>query len=325
MQCISDVDILAGTRVFVRGDLDVAVENGVVLETYRLDKMLPTLRFLKSKHAKITIAGHMGRPEGKFDSKLSTKQLLPYFNNCLGEGNFELLENLRFDAREESNDASFAKELASQADIYVNECFSTCTRSHTSFIVIPKLLPSYAGIRLKEEVDNLGRVLNNPDKPVVVVIGGIKIESKLPVINFLKDSADYILLGGKIGSEYSKMSQCSSNVLFPKDYVEGGLDIGADTVKKYVEIIKMAKTIVWAGPLGKFEDPKFLGGTKEVAFAIVSATKNNNAFSLVGGGDTISACDGLGLLNKFSFVSTGGSAMLQFLAGESLPGLEALE
>ncbi len=324
MQCISDVDIPAQSRVFVRGDLDVAIKNGAISEAYRLDKMLPTLNFLKSKKSKIIVAGHMGRPDGIIDPKLSTKQLLPYFNKHLGEGNFELLENLRFDVREETNDTCFAKELASKADIYVNECFSTCIRNHTSFISLPKLLPAYAGIRLKEELENLNRVLNNPNKPIAVVIGGVKIESKLPVINFLQNSVDYILLGGKIGREYSKMDKHSPNVLFPEDYVEGGLDIGFNTIKKYVEIIKSARTIVWAGPLGKFEDPKYLEGTKEIAFAIVSATRSNNTFSLVGGGDTVSVCDALGLLNKFSFVSTGGSAMLQFLAGERLPGLEAL-
>ena len=325
MQCISDVDISAGTRVFVRGDLDVAIEsNEVSFDTYRLDKMLPTLSFLKSKESKIVIAGHMGRPGGKFDSKLSTKQLLPYFNNFLGEGNFKLLENLRFDPREELNDTSFTKELASKADIYVNECFSTCTRNHASFTGMPKLLPAYAGVRLMEETQNLSRVLNNPGKPVVIVIGGAKIESKLSVINFFSRSADYILLGGKIGNEYSKTGKNYTNILTPSDYIDGGLDIGLNTIKKYVEIIKTAKTIVWAGPLGKFENPKYLEGTKEIVFAIVLATKNNNAFSLAGGGDTVSACDALGLPDKFSFVSTGGSAMLQFLTGEKLPGLEAL-
>ena len=315
-----------GTKVLVRADMDVALENGKIAEKYRLDQMLPTLNFLKEKGARIMLAGHIGRPNGKPVNELSTKVLKPYFDEILGVSSFgiagtstyELLENLRFDPREEQNDPSFAQELAARADVYVNECFSTSHRNHTSFVAITKLLPSYAGLRLEKEVETLSTVIKKPARPLVALIGGTKIETKKPVIDKFIEVADYVLVGGKIGLNWQ--TDHTTILLLPSDYAEMEKDIGPSTIETYRRIILQAKTVIWAGPMGYFEDEKFASGSIKLAQAIV----DSRAFSVAGGGDTISFLDKYGFLDKFNFISTGGSAMIKFLAGDKLPGLEAL-
>ena len=322
-----------GTKVLVRADMDVALENGNIAEKYRLDQMLPTLNFLKEKGAHIILAGHIGRPEGKPVKELSTKMLKPYFDEVFGSdqsgrldnsgtGTYELLENLRFDPREEQNDSSFAGEMSSKADVYVNECFSTSHRNHASFVAITKLLPSFAGFRLEKEVETLSTVIKNPARPLVALIGGAKIEAKKPVIDKLIEVADHVLVGGKIGLgwQVETTSASPANLLLPSDYAEMQKDIGPSTIETYRKIIMRAKTVIWAGPMGYFEDEKFATGSVKLAQAIV----DSGAFSVAGGGDTISFLDKYGFLDKFNFISTGGSAMLKFLAGDKLPGLEAL-
>jgi len=319
MVSVEKANITNGTRVFVRCDIDVLVENEKISETFRLDVLLETLNFIIQKSGKPIIAGHIGRPEGKVVKELSTQYLLPYFNEKLGEGKFELLENLRFDPREETNDETFAKELASKADIYVNESFATCHREHASIVGVPKLLSSYAGFRLQKETNTLNKVLQNPEKPLVVIIGGAKIESKAPVISRFLEIADHVLLGGKIGQEWKK--NIPVNLILPTDYAPESKDIGKETIAKFAEIIRNAKTVLWVGPLGMYEDERFINGTSKVALVI---TENPRIFSVVGGGDTITALNNLGHLQKFSFVSTGGGAMLEFLAKGTLVGIEAL-
>jgi len=318
-----------GTKVLVRADMDVALENGKIAEKYRLDQMLPTLNFLKEKGARIMLAGHIGRPNGKPVNELSTKVLKPYFDEILGVSSsgiagtttYELLENLRFDPREEQNDPSLAKELAAKADVYVNECFSTSHRNHTSFVAITKLLPSYAGLRLEKEVETLSTVIKKPARPLVALIGGTKIETKKPVIDKFIEVADYVLVGGKIGLNWNvELATNATNLLLPSDYAEMEKDIGLSTIETYRKIILQAKTVIWAGPMGYFEDEKFASGSIKLAQAIV----DSRAFSIAGGGDTITFLDKYGFLDKFNFISTGGSAMLKFLAGDKLPGLEAL-
>ncbi len=318
MKSINDVNIQPGTRAFVRGDLDVPIENGQILEKYRLDATLPTLKLLKEKQTKIIIAGHIKRPKGVIDEKLSTKQLIPYFNENLGEGNFELLENLRFDIREEQNDESYAKELAAKADIYVNESFSTSHENHASVVGIPKLIPGYAGLRLELEVLTIKKILKDAARPLIAIVGGAKLESKKPAVLKLLKIADLVLVGGRIGNNWN--SALPANMRIPKDYAEFGKDIGKRTIEEYEQLIQTAKTIVWVGPLGAYEEEKFAQGTNIIAKAVV----DSGAFSLAGGGDTVAALNNAGMLGKFSFISTGGSAMLEFICNETLVGLKVL-
>lgn len=347
MQSLSKAPIKQGTKVFVRCDIDVPIENGVIGETFRLDNLLETLKFIIEKGGTPIIAGHIGKPEGVFKQKLSTKQLLPYFNEKLGEGKFELLENLRFDPREEQNicgvpqDEKFAKELASKAELYVNESFATCHREHASIVGIPRFLPHYAGFRLQKELTSLDKILKNPDKPFIVIIGGAKLESKMPVIEKFATTADFVLLSSLLSANWSEAIRSKDLGLLPHETPLWSKEIPQNlvlsnnkdlqckdtdpkTIEKFKEIIKTAKTILWAGPLGMYEKQEFIAGTKEIANEIALATEQNNAYSVIGGGDTIAAVNKLGLLNKFSFVSTGGGAMLQYLAEGTLLGIEAL-
>lgn len=322
MKILAEAPIKQGNRILVRCDIDVPIENGVIGETFRLESALPTLKFIVEKGGFPIIAGHIGKPKGTFDSKLSTKTLLPYFSDNLGESNFELLENLRFSPGEEENNEDFCKELASKAEIYANDSFATCHRNHASITGITKYLPSYAGITLEREISNLKKVMEEPKRPLVVIIGGTKLESKLPVIEKFQDTADYIMLSSLLSANWSK--EITHNMILSDNRDLESKDIDDKTRQKFSEIIENAGTVLWAGPLGMFEDENYMLGTKEIALKIADVTERKGVFSVLGGGDTVTAINKLGLLNKFSFVSTGGGAMLEFLAGEKLPGIEAL-
>jgi phosphoglycerate kinase len=321
MQKLQEAQIHPRAKVFVRCDLDVPIENGKILERYRLDAALETLNYIKEKGALPIIAGHIGRPGGVYEEKLSTKNLFPYFNDKLGENNFELLENLRFDLGEEQNDETYAKEMAMRADIYVNECFSTSHRKHASFVLLPRLLPRFAGFRLQKEVETLGTLVRSAQKPFVGIVGGAKLEDKMPVINKLLTICDTLLLGGKVSSSWNDI--IPRNLILPSDSVDEK-DIGPQTIEKFISVISTAKTVLWAGPLGVYEEEKYINGTTKIASLISKLTKDRQLKSVIGGGDTITALERVGLLNSFSFVSTGGGAMLQFLAEGTLPGIEAL-
>jgi len=315
-----------GKKVLVRCDLDIAIaksqnEGGDaeyrITDTFRLDTGLSTLKYLLNAGAELILIGHVDRPGGKVIDDLSSKHLKPYFNEKLGAGGYELLENLRFDPRERKKEMSLAEELVDGADIYVNECFASSHRDHTSFTLIPKLLPSFVGLRLEEEVNILSKVLKNPERPLVILIGGSKVETKLPVVNNFLKIADHILVGGKIGFEESLSGL--EKVVTPVDNVNE-LDIGEKTRDEFLKILAKSKTVVWSGPLGKYEEEEYASGTNVIAEELASL----EGFTIVGGGDTISALDELSLRDKMDFVSTGGGAMLEFLAGKKLPGLEAL-
>lgn len=323
MKLLIDAPINKGTRVFVRCDLDVPVENGIVKEAFRLESSLPTLKYIIEKGGIPVIAGHMGKPDGKEDLKLSTKQLAHYFNENLGEGAYEILENLRFNPGEEENSEEFSKELASKAEIYVNESFATCHRKHASIVGITAFLPSFAGFNLHKEVEALTKVLENPEKPLALIIGGIKLESKMPVIEKFFDKADFIMLSSILSTNWSK--EITHNMLLADNKDVDSKDINENTRQKFIWAIEKSRTILWAGPLGMYEDDQFMQGTKEIAEKIAEVTQNKGAYSVVGGGDTVAAINKLGLMDKFSFVSTGGGAMLQFLAEGTLPGVEALK
>lgn len=321
MKSVKEAKINNGTRVFVRCDIDVPLENGKILTTFRLDSIVPTLRYIIEKGGIPIIAGHISKPGGEYREELSTKHLKPYFNKNLGEGKYELLENLRFDPREEKNDKSFAQELSQKADFYVNESFATCHRKHASIVGITAFLPSYAGLRLQLETETLGK-LNTPKKPFIVLIGGAKLESKMPVIERFLKTADRVLLAGLLSLEWSK--EIPQNLVLAGDFRDGDKDISAATVEKYINIIGEAKTVLWAGPVGVYEKEEFIVGTKKIAEAIVNETQRESMYSVIGGGDMTAAAAKLGLINKFSFTSTGGGAMLNYLAEGTLPGIEAL-
>lgn len=318
MKSIEDADIKPNTKVFVRCDLDVPIQNGKIVDTFRLDKNLDTLNILKEKKASIIIAGHVDRPGGKVEEKYSTEQLKPYFDEHLGVGNYELLENLRFNPGEEENSEEYAKELAGKAEVYVNDSFGNSHREHASMVALPKLLDSYAGIRLQKEVKVLTKLVKSPEKPLVAIIGGAKIKTKKPVIQKFLKLADHVLVGGRLGIGW--VEEIPSNLHIPSDYERGEKDIGVNTIKEFKNLIRTSKTIVWSGPLGKFEEREFENGTREIAQAVIAS----RAYKVVGGGDTIASLKRFGLLDRIDFVSTGGGAMLEFLVKGTLPGLEAI-
>jgi phosphoglycerate kinase len=322
MKSLSEAPIKSGARVFVRCDIDVPIENGKIGEAYRLDCLRETLKFIIEKGGIPIIAGHIGKPDGKFDEKLSTKHLLSYFNEKLGENTFEILENLRFDPREETNDPEYAKELALKAEIYVNESFATCHREHASIIGLPKILPSYAGFRLQKEIEALNKIIKKPEKPLVVLIGGAKLESKMPVIDTFLVTADFVLISSLLSANWSK--EIPQNLVIAHNRDPESKDIDTETIVNFKKYIQNSRTILWAGPFGVYQKEEFIVGTRDIAIEITRLTKEKGVYSLIGGGDTVNAIDKLGLLDKFSFVSTGGSAMLQYLAEGNLPGIAAL-
>lgn len=334
MQSVAQADV-KNKKVLVRLDLDVPVENGEVKDLTRLKAGLETLQNILSRGGKPVIMSHAGRPDGVVVESLSLRPMLQKLMELLGneytyqivdqptdlplEGTILALDNLRFNPGEEANDPEFAKYLASFGDIYVNDSFAVSHRPHASFIGVSKLLPSYAGLHLLEEVEHLESAMKNPEHPVVVVLGGAKVETKLPAINNMSPIADQILLGGKLVLE-ADPKNLPANVALPVD-MNQNLDIGARTSEQYGGILQTAKTIIWNGPVGKFEEPPFDAGTRMIAEAIA---KNKQANRIIGGGDTLAAIDEFGLTDEVGYVSTGGGAMLDFLAGEKLPGLEAL-
>jgi len=336
---------LESKKVLLRLDLDVNLENGKVVDATRIGNSIPTIREILAKKASIVIIGHLGRPHGNVVSDLSTKLLVPTFEKLLDikviqfdaifsqeiksavksakEGDIFLLENLRFDPGEETNDPRFAQSLASLGEVFVNDAFAVCHRNHASVAYLPQFLPSAAGLRLEAEVLNLSKVVKNPERPLVAIIGGAKIETKLPVIDYLSKIADFVLVGGKLPVEVKnqKMEEKFAENVVVGNLVRDGADIDLSTIEKFTQIIVGAKTVVWNGPMGVFEEEKYMWGTKTVAEAIVKS----GATSVIGGGETIAAITKLGLTKRITWISSGGGAMLEFLAGRKLPGLAALE
>jgi phosphoglycerate kinase len=333
MKSINEVNV-RGKKVVVRLDLDVPVEKGEVQDRTRLEAALPTLRYLLKKKATIIILGHAGRPDGEVVDELSLRPILACLMEMLGNQlTYEIiqrpmmplddtifaLENLRFTPDEENNDPEFARYLAGFGDMYVNDAFAVSHRAHASLAGITDYLPSYAGLHLVEEVKHLEAAMKQPSKPVVAILGGAKVETKLPVIESMAQFADAILLGGKLVLE-------ADTVVLPEKVVmpsgmRDNFDIDEASARHFAELVTQANTIIWNGPLGKFEQPPYDEGTAIVAKAVAANTK---AVRLIGGGDTIAALNDMGLLDQVGYVSSGGGAMLDFLAREPLPGLVAL-
>lgn len=322
MQSIKNAPIAKGLRVLVRADIDVPIEGGKILEDYRLQRSLPTLQYIQEHEGFPVIMGHIGKPNGKHVPELSTEFLEDFYTKHLGQDKYELMENLRFNIGEETNDKDFVKTIARYGAIYVNDSFAASHRGHASIVGLPTILSAYAGLELEAEVNSLNKILQDPQKPLIAIVGGAKLESKKPTISNLLKISDFVLVGGKIGLEWNE--EIPQNLLLPLDYAENNKDIGPATIDKYEQIIKDAKTVIWAGPMGIFEDIQYRTGTSHIAAAVAKATQQG-CFSVIGGGDTIAALNIEKLLDKISFVSTGGGAMLEFLAKGTLPGIEALK
>jgi phosphoglycerate kinase len=381
---ITDIEV-AGIRVLVREDLNVPLAKGAIADGSRIKAAAPTLGHLAERKAKVIVMSHLGRPKG-VDSSLSlrpvaaalSKELgreVRFAEDCVGEaargavgrlkdGEVLLLENVRFHPEEEANDPEFASRLASLGEIFVNDAFAASHRAHASVVGVAEHLPAYAGELMLAELTALHRALDEPKRPLVAVVGGAKVSTKVGVLTHLLEKVDALLIGGamantffraqgyptgaglveeaalKDASEVAKKG--SEKLVLPVDLVcaqkmEAGqetktvpanavepdwkaLDIGPESVAEFAKHIASAKTIVWNGPMGVAEIPEFSKGTREVGKAIA----RSNAYTLVGGGDTVAAIDSLGL-SGFSHVSTGGGATLEYLEGKELPGVAILK
>ncbi len=331
---LSDFEF-AGKRVIVRVDLDVPIENDEVKEKYRLEAWKPTVDYLmKSGAEKIILMGHMGRPaEGE---RISTEIVASLVDATFVPGEITqnmqlpqdsklvLLENLRFNKGEEENSTEFAENLASLGDYYINDAFATSHREHASFIGLPKLLPHAAGIRLVEEVEHLSKVFENPEKPVVTLLSGIK-KDKLDMIKPLEEISDRVLVGGRLPDYLGDEALVSVRIQRDKKTIIANLnidkeDISLNTAERFSEEVKKAGTIVLAGVLGKYEDEGHRQGTEKVFRAIAES----GAYKVAGGGDTIAAINMFDLKDKFDWVSVGGGAMIELLTKKTLPGIEIL-
>lgn len=382
-----------GRIVFVRVDFNVPIKRGRVTENFRLKAALPTIKYIIEHNGRVILASHLGRPGGRYNRRFSLKpvylelrKLLPKYKllfwdekvqkinkkelSSLEGGEVILLENLRFYNGEDKNQAGFAKDLASLADFYVNEAFSFSHRNAASIVGVANYLPSYVGYKFAEEAEHLSKLIK-PKRQAVGIIGGLKVETKLPLLEKLLPAYNYFLIGGvaanvflaaqgyeigaslidhgHIGQARQIYKKYGKKIILPKDVVIGGeldsiaisrtitkdkdivyrkdqmiLDIGPQTIKLFAKYIRQAKTIVWNGPMGKMEDPRFSNGTFELAKLIARKSKGA-AFGAVGGGETIDALSRIKMLKDMDFVSTGGGAMLDFLTdAKKFPGLAAV-
>ncbi len=350
---------LYGKKMLLRVDFNMPIENGGISETYRIKANKETINFLIERGAIVGLVSHITAIDSFEPILNQIKEVLGvdfnFINDCIGEsvktglnsakpGSVFLLENVRKYEGEEKNNINFAKNLADPFDLYINNAFSASHRDHASLVAVTKFLPSYAGFLLVKEIEKLNGALNMPKDRKTLILGGAKIETKFPVIKNFLNKAESILVGGAIANVFlkakgldikksvcenifcadaKKLLEKNSHIIIPEDYImadEMILDIGQKTAAKFSEIIGKSKIIIWNGPLGKSEIEQFSQGTKEIAEAII----NSGAFSVVGGGDTVAFLEKLALIDKFNYVSTGGGAMLEFLAGNKLPGLLAL-
>lgn len=345
MKKIQEAD-LAGKKVLIRADFNVGLVDGKIQEKFKLKACKETVEYVISQNGtKVALCSHLGRPDGKVDQNFSLSQIkeelalilekrVVFVDDCagekvslalqnLGENEVLLLENTRFHEGEENNSDDFSEQLASNFDIYVNEAFSVCHRDQSSVTGVTKFLPSFAGFWLQKEVANMDRVLGNPEGPALAIIGGAKIETKLPLIKIFEQKYDKVLVGGKIAIEAVEQGLVfSEKVILPIDFFgEEKKDIGEKTCDIFLREIAVAKTIVWNGPMGKFEEKPFDRATRKISEAVCSS----GAFTLVGGGESVQVLEENNLLEKISFVSTGGGAMLEYLGGNKMPGIAVLE
>lgn len=382
---VKDID-LRGKKVLVRVDFNVPLKNGKVVDDTRIRGALGTIEYLISQDAALILCSHLGRPKGEFNKEYSLKPVADYLGNlidapvsfvddCIGPkvsyeaekiktGEVILLENTRFHKGEIENDPEMAKELASFADVFVNDAFGTAHRAHASNVGVAAYLPSVAGFLLEKEIKYLGQAIANPKHPFVAILGGAKVSDKIGVIKNLLQKADTIIIGGGMANTFFKAqgypvgdSLVEDDVLeVARRLLQGGrdkirlpvdvviadkfdenaeskimgmgpipsgwriLDIGPETIAIYSKELTGAGTIVWNGPMGVFEFPRFAIGTFELAKAVAQSP----AESIIGGGDSVAAIMQSGLADKVTHISTGGGASLEMLEGKILPGLAAL-
>jgi 3-phosphoglycerate kinase len=367
---VRDLD-LKGRRVLVRVDFNVPVKDGKVGDDTRIKASLPTIQLVLEKGGKAVLVSHLGRPDGKADPKYSLQPVAGRLQELLGKpvdfgeprgGEVTLLENVRFDPGEEKNDDALAKKLAAYGDVYVNDAFGTAHRAHSSTAGVTKYFKqSAAGLLIDKEIQYLGKVLSNPDKPFIAIMGGSKVSDKILILEQLTKKVDAIIVGGgmaytllkaqgkPVGNskveadklDLAKKILASARIILPVDHIaadkfdaaaktqvvadvpEGwmGLDIGPKTVELFKKELASARTVLWNGPLGVFEMDPFAGGTKAIASYLAGL---KGCTTVVGGGDTAAAVEKFGVADKMSHVSTGGGASLEFLEGKELPGIAAL-
>jgi len=384
---VADANV-QGKRVLIRVDFNVPLEDGRVGDDTRIRAALPTIRHLLDRGARLVLVSHLGRPKGKPDPRFSLAPVGERLSELLGQavpvapavvgpaveqavealapGNALFLENVRYEPGEEKNDPDLAEKLARLADLYVNDAFGTAHRAHASTVGVAERLPAYAGFLLRREVDVLSRLLGEPERPFVAILGGAKVSDKLAVVGTLLDRVDALLVGGGMANTFllaaghdveaslvereqlddgrrimERAQALGKTFLLPEDAVvarspeapagrvvpiaaipegEAILDIGPATVERFGREIAGAKTIFWNGPMGVFERPPFAAGTRGVAAAVAAA----DAFSVVGGGDSVAAVEEMGMADAISHLSTGGGASLEFVEGEALPGIAVL-
>ena len=391
---LDDIEV-AGRRVLVRVDLNVPMREGAVGDTTRIDRVAPTLKELARRGAKVIVASHFGRPKGKRVPAMSLKPLvaplsralsdLPvrFVPDCVGAeaeseitaldpGDVALLENVRFHAGEEANDSTFADALAGLADLYVNDAFSAAHRAHASTTAVAERLPNAAGRLMQAELEALGKALQAPERPVIAVVGGAKVSTKLALLANLIERVDRLVIGGAMANTFlhaqgvaigaslhepdlagdarrivAEASGAGCEIVLPTDVVvtrefrEGAevavtradavpangmiLDLGPETCTCIETAMADSRTLVWNGPLGAFEIVPFDRATTRCARAAARLTQEGSLLSVAGGGDTVAALQGAGVLGAFSYVSTAGGAFLEWLEGKTLPGVAALE
>jgi phosphoglycerate kinase len=338
---VRDADV-EGKAVLVRADLNVPLEDGKVADDTRIRAGLPTLKLLLEREAsKIRVCSHLGRPKGE-DPAFRIEPVRERLSSLLPDERVEVLENTRFHAGETKNDPGFARELAQGCDLFVNDAFGSAHRAHASTVGIAHLLPAYAGLLLLAELEHLGRLLGDVERPFLLVTGGAKVEDKLGVLTNLGGRADEVLVGGKMAEELRDENPLPFPVVLPTDVVAAsafeadaeiqvtpfgalpdgwlGLDIGPESRVDFSRRIRAAKTVFWNGPMGVFEWERFAEGTKAIAQAVAAV----DGYTVVGGGDSVRAVNELGLEQKIGWVSTGGGASLELLEGRELPGVAAI-
>jgi phosphoglycerate kinase len=389
---VRDADV-TGKRVFLRVDFNVPLEDGKVTDDSRIRASLPTIAYLLSHGARLILASHLGRPDGKVQDGLRLRpvaerlsQLLgrnvPVTGDALGIGTVDavkrlrngealLLENLRFHAEEEKNDPKFARQLADYAELYVNDAFGTAHRAHASTVGIAELLPAYAGFLMEREIEMLSKLIEKPEKPFAAIVGGAKISGKLKVLDQLLAKVDALVLGGGMANtfllaqgksvgkslaEHDMVDEAKRvladaeregvrvilpvDVIVAKEVTRGTeyktlladkipaswhiVDVGKASLEAMEAVLAEAKTVFWNGPLGVFEIPSFAHGTKEIA-RFLADRADAGATVVVGGGDSVAAIQQQGLAARFTHISTGGGASLEFLEGRELPGIAVLQ
>jgi phosphoglycerate kinase len=384
---------LAGKTALVRVDFNVPMQDGRVSDDTRLRAALPTIRHLSAAGAKVVLLAHFERPKGKRVPELSLKpvveplsklleQPVAFADDCVGpdakavidalpNGGVALLENVRFHAGEESNDPAFAAALAALGDLYVNDAFSAAHRAHASTEGVARKLPAYAGLAMTRELEALDAALGNPQRPVIGIVGGAKVSTKLDLLKNLVGKLDRLAIGGGMANTFlyaqgvdvggslaerdmaetardimAKAAQAGCELLLPVDAVVATevkpgadartvdldaigpddkiLDAGPQTVRRLTDALKASRTLIWNGPLGVFEIPPFDRATVGAARAAAELAASGALVAVAGGGDTVSALNHAGVVDRMTFVSTAGGAFLEWMEGKPLPGVDAL-